>query len=338
MLDRPCVNYGLDTLSAIFGGDDLIASSDEIPYPRRHVDLLSAAIAKTEKAVLDANVNRTVDAATKTGLSTCSIRAATVYGPRDQIFLPGLAYRARSGASFIGDGNNMVDFVFAGNVAHALVLTAQQLLSNQSAAADNKSDGDPAGRALFITDAEPVPFGDFARRVLSGLGYPASAKGLSVQYAVVLAVLLRLLSILISSFVAFQPAVTAQRVAEESRTRRFDVSGAKKVLGYAPLWSQEVGSGIEGMWMNLWRALLVLTNLKPPHIHRWQRDMTNCHRIVSTCTARHVLWLELTHLLTATGRLGNNSASFPIPSESQGEAQVRGSLYSRGGCEALHRR
>lgn len=232
--------------SVVFGGKDLNAVSEDTPLPSHFADPAAAPVAEAEKAVLSAN-----DAA-RGGILTCSVRAASVYGAEgggeketaEHLLLPALASRAKAGVRPVGDGKNVVDFVYAGNVAHALLLAAQALLRTPPAAA-------VAGRAVFVTDMEPVPFGEFAGRALSRLGYPAAASGdggglggIPVLLATVLAFLLRALAVVVSPLFEFRPALTALRVAEESAVRRFDTSRATRDLGYTPLWSQEVSVAV----------------------------------------------------------------------------------------------
>lgn len=252
----------------MFEGKDLKTVSEDTPYASHFVDPLSAATAEAEKIVLRANAystthrNGSAGAGDARGMRTCSIRAASVYGPGEsERLIPGLALRAKSGARPVGDGKNVVDFVYAGNVAHALLLAAQGLLSPPPPPTPLQAPGSGfvssptvaaaapgagvAGRAFFVTDEEPVPFGEFAGRALSRLGYPApdgagGAGGIPVALAAVLAFLFRILALVVSPVFAFRPALTAQRVAEESRIQRFDTSTARKELGYAPLWTQEV--------------------------------------------------------------------------------------------------
>lgn len=173
-------------------------------------------------------------------MATCSVRAAKVYGPEDDSLVPGIVSRAKDGAGQVGDGSNMVDFVFAGNVAHAILLAAQGLSASASAGGVETRDASVAGRAFFVTDSEPVPYGDFAQGVLSGLGYKPSNSWLPLWLASLLAAVFRLLAMLLSPVLTFRPKLTERRVAEEGRTQRFDISIAKRVLGYHPLWSQAV--------------------------------------------------------------------------------------------------
>ncbi|CAN0445015.1 unnamed protein product [Ectocarpus sp. 8 AP-2014] len=241
--------------SVLFGGQDLNQISEDAPYPSRFADPSAAYIAEAEKAVLKANADSSSSSST---MLTCSVRAAPSYGAADEEgeassedrLIPGLAFRARAGVRPVGDGNNAVDFVYAGNVAHALLLAAQSMLQASSATASTPPPPPPpavAGRAFHVTDMEPIPHGEFAARALSRLGYPDGAGGsggMPVLLATALALLLRVLALVVSPVFEFRPALTTLRVAEESAVRRLDTSRAREGLGYTPLWSQEEGLDI----------------------------------------------------------------------------------------------
>ncbi|CAN0494146.1 unnamed protein product, partial [Ectocarpus sp. 8 AP-2014] len=231
--------------SVLFGGQDLKQISEDAPYPSRFADPSAAYIAEAEKAVLEANADSSSSSST---MLTCSVRAAPSYGAADEEgeaslqdrVIPGLAFRARAGVRPVGDGNNAVDFVYAGNVAHALLLAAQSMLQASSATASTPPPPPPAvaGRAFHVTDMEPIPYGEFAARALSRLGYPDGAGGsggMPVLLAIALALLLRVLAFVVSPVFEFRPALTALRVAEESAVRRLDTSRAREGLGYTPL-------------------------------------------------------------------------------------------------------
>ncbi|CAM9286164.1 unnamed protein product [Ectocarpus sp. 12 AP-2014] len=239
--------------SVLFGGQDLKQISEDAPYPSRFADPSAAYIAEAEKAVLEANA----DSSSSSTMLTCSVRAAPSYGAADEgeealsedRLIPGLAFRARAGVRPVGDGNNAVDFVYAGNVAHALLLAAQSMLQASSATVSIPPPPAVAvaGRAFHVTDMEPVPYGEFAGRALSRLGYPDGAggsRGMPVLLATALALFLRVLALVVSPVFEFRPALTALRVAEESAVRRLDTSRAREGLGYTPLWSQEEGLDI----------------------------------------------------------------------------------------------
>lgn len=252
----------------VFGGHDLNMVSEDAPYPSRFADPCAASIAEAEKAVLAANAANHGTSSSASVMRTCSVRAASVYGlgesqksasasasaSTENLIIPALASRAKVGTRPVGDGKNVVDFVYVGNVSHALLLAAQALLLPQTpataapASTSTSTSGAAAvaGRAFFVTDMEPVPFGEFAGRALSRLGYPAptTAGGgpgeIPVLLATMMAFFLRVVALVISPLFEFRPALTTLRVVEESTVRRFDTTRACKDLGYAPLWNQEV--------------------------------------------------------------------------------------------------
>ena len=58
-------------------------------------------------------------------LSTCAIAPHQVYGPSDNLFLPGLLQNARRGTlRVMGYGHNLISFTHEANIAHALALGA----------------------------------------------------------------------------------------------------------------------------------------------------------------------------------------------------------------------
>lgn len=226
--------------SVVFDGTQSNPMSEDTPYAKHFVDDLAAAMADAERAVLRANNGD--------GMQTCSVRAAAIYGPESSGHLvPGFASLAKMRARSVGDGTNVVESVYVGNVAHGLLLAAQGLRSTLPRHAGDSPDENSgmAGRAVFVTDMEPVPFGEFASRALSRLGYRAAgdadgAGTIPVALATLVAFLLRIVALVISPIVDYRPMLTRRRILEESSTQRFDMSPAVKVLGYSPLWSQDV--------------------------------------------------------------------------------------------------
>jgi len=67
----------------------------------------------------------------------------------------------------IGSENNLVDYAYVGNVAHAHVLAADRLLTAPDSV---------AGETFFITNGSPMPQWDFQRLVFKELGDDGSKK------------------------------------------------------------------------------------------------------------------------------------------------------------------
>ncbi|GKV00031.1 hypothetical protein SLEP1_g12793 [Rubroshorea leprosula] len=89
----------------------------------KHIDSYSTTKAEGEALVIKSNgVN---------GLLTCCLRPSGIFGPGDKLFVPSLVSAARAGKLkfIIGDGNNIHDFTYVENVAHANVCAERALAS-----------------------------------------------------------------------------------------------------------------------------------------------------------------------------------------------------------------
>ncbi|KAL8975441.1 MAG: hypothetical protein Q9197_000339 [Variospora fuerteventurae] len=102
-------------------------------------------------------------AASNDKLATCSLRPSVVFGPGDPQMIPSLyACIAKGETPFIiGEGLNMWDLTYVGNVADAHVLAVENLLSKRTA----------AGQAIFISNEQPLPFRDFCLAVWKEFGH-----------------------------------------------------------------------------------------------------------------------------------------------------------------------
>ncbi|KAL8656002.1 MAG: hypothetical protein Q9210_000538 [Variospora velana] len=102
-------------------------------------------------------------AASNDKLATCSLRPSVVFGPGDPQMIPSLyACIAKGETPFIiGEGLNMWDLTYVGNVADAHVLAVENLLLKRTA----------AGQAIFISNEQPLPFRDFCLAVWKEFGH-----------------------------------------------------------------------------------------------------------------------------------------------------------------------
>jgi len=124
--------------------------------PTGHASLAyGSSKAAAEKLVLAANGPE---------MSTCALRPATIIGPGDSYGVISTIHACiRNGETpyIIGDGNNMYDFVYIDNVAHAHVLAVENLLCSKTA----------AGQAMFISNQEPIYFRDFMLAIWAHFGH-----------------------------------------------------------------------------------------------------------------------------------------------------------------------
>jgi len=103
--------------SVVFGGDDQICASNDLPYPTRYLCAYPETKAQAEQLVLAANG--------RWGLATCALRPHLIFGPGDPHLIPRLIDRARAGKLVrVGDGRNEVTLCAVSNAAHAHLLAA----------------------------------------------------------------------------------------------------------------------------------------------------------------------------------------------------------------------
>ncbi|KAJ4832326.1 3beta-hydroxysteroid-dehydrogenase/decarboxylase isoform 1 [Turnera subulata] len=115
--------------SVVFDGIHGIINGDEtLPYPAKPLDSYAETKAEGEAAILKANGTN--------GLLTCSLRPSSIFGPGDRLLVPSLVAAARAGKSkyMIGDGNNIYDFTYVENVAHAHICAERALASEHEVA------------------------------------------------------------------------------------------------------------------------------------------------------------------------------------------------------------
>lgn len=216
--------------SVVFDGVHGIINGDEsLSYPVKHNDSYSATKAEGEALVLKANGEN--------GLLTCCIRPSSIFGPGDRLLVPSLVDAARAGKSkfIIGDGNNMYDFTYVENVAHAHIC-AERALASKGEVAEKAS-----GQAYFITNMEPIKFWEFMSLILEGLGYERPRIKIPAVLMMPIALLVEFMYKLFASYGMKVPQLTPSRIRLLSCNRTFNCSKAKDRLGYTPIVSLQEG-------------------------------------------------------------------------------------------------
>ncbi|WFD33511.1 3beta-hydroxysteroid-4alpha-carboxylate 3-dehydrogenas(decarboxylating) [Malassezia cuniculi] len=105
----------------VFSGKDLNYVDERMQYPTTPLDSYNDTKARAEEAVLEAN--------DPDGLQTVALRPAGIFGPGDRQALPGFFGVLESGRTKwqIGDNQNLFDWTYVENVAHAHLLAADRL-------------------------------------------------------------------------------------------------------------------------------------------------------------------------------------------------------------------
>ncbi|KAG6657248.1 hypothetical protein CIPAW_04G076700 [Carya illinoinensis] len=246
-----------DGIHAIFNGDESLS------YPAKHNNAYSATKAEGEALVIKSNGTN--------GLLTCCIRPSGIFGPGDKLFVPSLVAAARAGKSkfIIGDGNNIYDFTYVENVAHAHIC-AERALASEGMVAEKA-----AGQAYFVTNMEPIRFWEFVSLIQEGLGYEGPR-------------------IKIPAFVAMPIAHmvewTYRLIRLLSCSRSFNCSKAKALLGYEPIVSLQ-----DGIKM----TIESYSHLRAEHLHKREGPSRVSVYLGSGRVADMLLWRDKRQTITA---------------------------------------
>lgn len=206
------------------GGDETM------DYPGSYHSHYSATKAEAERAILAANDEM---------LSTCALRPHLIWGPRDTQLTPRLIDRARKGRlRLVGDGQNLIDSIYVDNAAQAHLL-ALDLLTPQASC---------AGKAYFLSQDEPLQSADLINRILSAAGLPPCHKTISLRAATFLGALFEAVYSLCG--IKSEPPMTRFLAHQLASPHWFNISAAKKDLGYRPTIT--IDGGIERLrtWIN----------------------------------------------------------------------------------------
>jgi len=216
--------------SVAWDGTDFNFVDEDRPYPARYMDFYTETKMLGEKTVLEA------DGAD--GVRAVALRPSGIFGENDLLTAPTTVKQCRRGKMrfVIGDGKNVLDWTYVGNVSHAHLLAADALFA-----------GDPAvrGRPYFVTNDDPRPFWTFLSMLLEGFGYPEHMrphKHLPAGPIIAVAWVVELVIKLLRLFgVHLQTDFTVFRMLVATKHRHFSCEAAKRDLGYRPLVSVEEG-------------------------------------------------------------------------------------------------
>ena len=207
--------------SVVFDGKDMEGVNESVPYPDHYETHYPKTKALAEQFVLRSNDSR---------LATVSLRPHLIWGPGDNHLLPRLAARARAGQlRRIGSAKKLIDTIYVDNAAEAHLLAAERL-----------APGSPiAGKAYFISQGEPIETWDMINRLLAAAGAPPVQRTVPAGLALALAWCFETAHKLARS--QREPRLTRFVVKELGSSHWFDISAARRDLGYAPAVSIEEG-------------------------------------------------------------------------------------------------
>jgi len=213
--------------SVVFDGRDMEGVDEQVPYPERYQAPYPRTKAIAERMVLAANAPN---------LATVALRPHLIWGPRDNHLVPRILQRAGS-LRRIGAEDKKVDSVYIDNAADAHILAADRLDVGSHV----------AGRAYFISNDEPRGVWKLINGILKAGGLPPVERRLSrtaaMGAAAVMEAVYRVLGI------ASEPPLTRFVVRELTTAHWFDISAARRDLGYVPRVSIDEGLGRLAAWL-----------------------------------------------------------------------------------------
>ena len=205
--------------SVVFNGTDMEGVDESAPYPARFHTHYPKTKALAEQLV--------VDAAGK-GLLTIILRPHLIWGPRDNHLVPRIIKRAKRLVR-VGNGRNLVDTIFIDNAAEAHVAAADRLEINPGL----------SGKIYFISQDEPMPVWDIINGILKAAGLEPVRRSIPHKMAWLIGALLECVYKIFN--LKGEPQMTRFLADELAKAHWFDISAAKKDLGYAPRISTAEG-------------------------------------------------------------------------------------------------
>ena len=222
-----CLQYAVPRLvytstpSVVHTGHSNEGANESLPYATHFLAEYPRSKTVAEKNVLNYN---------NKDLSTVALRPHLIWGNGDPHLIPRVLQRARAGKlRRIGSHPIMVDVTHVENAAHAHIL-----------AADKLEPGSPiAGNAYFISDGQPVELWEFLNRILTDNGLSPVTKSVPVWQAKLAGYVLEKLHKAFRPNV--EPAMTRFVASQLSTSHWYDISAARRDLGYEPIISTEEG-------------------------------------------------------------------------------------------------
>jgi nucleoside-diphosphate-sugar epimerase len=221
------------TPSVTFGLTDLEGVDESIGYSDHHDALYGRTKAEAERLLLAAAANE---------LGTVALRPHLVWGPGDTSLLPRLVQRGRNGTlRRIDAPAKLTDVTYIDDAVQAHLLAAERLLAGGAAATR------VSGNAYFINSGEPVDIWDFIDQLLAAAGVPPIEKRVSLRAAMAAGWVFEKLHALTGA--RGDPRMSRWIVRELTTARWFDISAARRDLGYEPRVSLDEGMRRLTAWL-----------------------------------------------------------------------------------------
>jgi nucleoside-diphosphate-sugar epimerase len=209
------------TPSVVFPGGDVEGWREDAPYPARFDSHYAKTKALAEQLVLQAN---------SPDLATVALRPHLVWGPgKDQLVSTIIAQGKAGKLRRIGNFNKLIDTTYIDDAARAHLCAAGKLAPGAAC----------AGKAYFISQDDPRPNWDIINMILKAAGLPPVTK--TVNHAAAYAAACAMEAAWGVLRIKSQPRLTRFVVQQLTSAHWFNISAARRDLGYAPSVTIEQG-------------------------------------------------------------------------------------------------
>ncbi|RBP82907.1 nucleoside-diphosphate-sugar epimerase [Shewanella putrefaciens] len=235
------------TPSVTFAGQDESGIDESTPYATRFLNHYAHSKAIAEKMMLDANQvgdmplenpdvtqvssQVTTQATAPYALKTVALRPHLIWGPGDPHLVPRVLSRGRLGKlKLVGREDKLVDTIYIDNAAYAHVLAALELCQAKPKC---------QGKAYFLSNDEPITMAKMLNLILACDALPPVTKRVPQSVAYVVGAVLESVHYLLKK--QEEPMMTRFVARQLSCSHYFDISAAKRDLGYRALVSINQG-------------------------------------------------------------------------------------------------
>jgi nucleoside-diphosphate-sugar epimerase len=213
--------------SVVFNGQDMEGVDESVPYATHFEADYPATKAEAEQIALGAN---------GPSLAVTALRPHLIWGPGDTSLVPRILARANR-LFKVGSVPKPVDSTYIDNAVAAHLQAADRL----------SPDSPLASRPYFISQGEPMPVWDLVNRILEAAGSPPITR--TVPFWVAYAGAAAIEEVYRTFKIDREPPMTRFVVRELATSHWFDLTAARRDLGYSPAVSIEEGLQRLGAWL-----------------------------------------------------------------------------------------
>ncbi|MCU0698122.1 MAG: NAD-dependent epimerase/dehydratase family protein [Myxococcaceae bacterium] len=200
--------------SVVHGHEDIEGANESIPYAKDFTAHYPRTKAISEQRAL---------AASDASLKVIALRPHFIWGPGDRHLLPRLVARAKTGRlRQIGSRDPKCDTIYIDNCVDAHLLAAEAL----------RGGAPLGGKVYFVSDDAPIGVWTMANKMLACAGLGPVGRPIPAGLAYGVGATMELVYALFG--VEKEPLITRFGASELSYAQWFDISAAKRDLGYQP--------------------------------------------------------------------------------------------------------